>query len=242
MENGWIKIHRKLIEHPISRKPNHLALWIHLLMMANHKEDNGFIWNGEIIKQKEGQFITGRKELSRQTGIPESTIEGILGGMEGGEGRGYGLIRQQKTTKYRVITILKWKDYQKSDNKPTTDGQQTDTINNTKKYKNNIFAGQALPKEIVDVIDSFKEINPAFGKWYGNKTQRSAIERMIKVHGCDKILRVTGILPKTNKMAWITTITSPVQLEDKWATLESQLIKEKSKSLVKNKSTPNYVL
>ena len=101
-----------------------MSLWLHLLCMASHCESE-FLWNGELKTIRIGQFITGRKELSKQTGIPETTIERILKVLESGH-----QIQQQKTTKYRLITILNWSKYQVVDNKRTTNGQQTDTFKN----------------------------------------------------------------------------------------------------------------
>lgn len=121
MENGWIKLHRKILNNPLSRKPTWAWLWVVLLLLANHDDDNVFIWNGKELRQKKGQFITGRKKLNEITGIPETTIERCLNYLENGH-----LIGQQKTTKYRLITITKWNEYQKKDSKPdnkrTTNG------------------------------------------------------------------------------------------------------------------------
>jgi len=237
MNNGWIKLHRKILENPISDKPNYFTLWVHLLIMANHNDNNNVIWNGKCIKQKAGEFITGRKVLSEKTGIPESTVERVLNYFEE-----VGQIEQQKTTKNRIITILNWKNYQDMDNKWTTNGQQMDTINKGKNGKNILGGDKTPPDEIIKIIGLFENINPAYQKWYGNKTQRSAIEGLLKTHGMDRLIKVIEILPKTNKMSWITTITTPQQLEDRWATLEAQLIKEKNKGQKTNKTTPNYVL
>jgi hypothetical protein len=134
MQNGWIKIHRKLLEKGYWRKSAYAHLWIHLLLTANHQQKE-FMWNNKIIHIKEGQILTGRKELSKQTGISETTIENILKMLENEH-----QIGQQKTTKFRIITIINWKEYQKldtkTDNGRTTNGQQTDTNKNDKKEKN----------------------------------------------------------------------------------------------------------
>lgn len=128
-KTGWIMLHRKILENPISSKPAWAWLWVVLLLLANHDENEDFIWNGELKPLKKGQFITGRKKLSNITGIAETTIEDILRFLERQQN-----IRQQKTTKYRLITILNWEKYQKSDtksdNKATTKRQQSDTNNN----------------------------------------------------------------------------------------------------------------
>lgn len=91
--------------------------------------------NSELIVIKEGQVFCGRKRISAETGIPETTIERVLDLLENGH-----YIGQQKTTKYRVITILNWKEYQSRTAKRTTNGQQADTYKNVKECKEDIVA------------------------------------------------------------------------------------------------------
>lgn len=88
---------------------------------------------------------------------------------------------------------------------------------------------------IVRVIDAFKPVNPAFGKWYGNTTQRAAISRMIGSHGLDRMLRVIALLPKTNHRPYLPAVTTPIQLEDKWAALAAGLVREREKLQTKGK-------
>lgn len=121
---GWIKIHRQLQDKAYINKPAYVSLWVNLLLLANHKEKE-VMWNGTLTTIKRGQFITGRRELSKLTGIPETTIERILKVFKSGH-----QIEQQTYSKYRLITILNWDKYQVVDNKRTTNGQQTDTNKN----------------------------------------------------------------------------------------------------------------
>ncbi len=106
---GWVKVHRKLREKGWYMQSNKVHLWIELLLRASHKEKE-HMFNGENIMLQPGQFITGRKDLSRSTGIPESTIERILTFFEKTEQQ----IEQQKTFHSRLVTILSWDDYQVS--------------------------------------------------------------------------------------------------------------------------------
>lgn len=122
--NGWIKLHRKLLDKGYWDRSQYVHLWLHLLLSANHKPKE-YMTNGNIILIKEGQLLTGRKQLSLATGIPQTTIEDILKVFEKEQ-----QIRQQKTTKYRLITILHWKEYQESDIKPTSSRHQADTNKN----------------------------------------------------------------------------------------------------------------
>ena len=56
-----------------SSNPNMVALFLHLLLSANHKDNN---WKG--IEVKRGQFITGMDSLSKGTGISIQTLRTCL--------------------------------------------------------------------------------------------------------------------------------------------------------------------
>lgn len=169
--NGWIKIYRKIQSKGYYKKSEYIHLWIHLLLKANHKEVE-FMWNGEVIIIKGGQLLTGRKALSDETGIPESTIERILKLLENEQ-----QIEQEKTTKFRIITIINWKEYQgeqQTDNRWTTNGQQTDTNKNEKNDKNeNKKEGVLYPinkiktEYFLDIlpIDSTQQFIDAWTEW-----------------------------------------------------------------------------
>jgi hypothetical protein len=116
---GWVKVHRKLREKGWYNQSNKVHLWIELLLRASHKERE-FMFNGENITLEPGQFITGRKDLSRATGIPESTVERILTFFEKSEQQ----IEQQKTFHNRLITVLSWEDYQEGEQ---VNGQPVDS-------------------------------------------------------------------------------------------------------------------
>lgn len=82
---------------------------------------------------------------------------------------------------------------------------------------------------VAAIIQNFRKINPAYQKFFANKTQRSACERMEKTHGLDRVLHVSNFLPKSNKLPYFPTITTPAQLEEKWAALEAAVEKYKAK-------------
>ena len=235
MENGWIKLHRKTLENPIIGRANYLALWVVLLLKANHKP-NKFMWNGNIIVVKEGQMLTGRKELSKETGIPESTIEDILIYLEKQH-----QIQQQKTTKYRLITIVNWIKHQSSnstsDNKATTKQQQSDTNKNEKKEKNEKKDTTEQSSEDINLlIKSFESINPACKRMYGNTTQRKSCRSLIDTYGFERLQKIiTDTLPKTNGLQYFPTITTPLQLHDRFIILESAIRKYQSEKLSSKK-------
>ena len=136
---GWVHLHRKLLNNCIAGKAEYLALWITLLLMANHKDGYSFILNNKKIELKKGQLLTGRKKLAIQTGIHESNVFRILKYLENEH-----QIEQQKTSKYTIITILNWDRHndveqlkeQQMNNKRTTNEQQMNTYKNDKNIEN----------------------------------------------------------------------------------------------------------
>lgn len=115
----------------------------------------------------------------------------------------------------------------------TSDPQVTRVIIGNKNNEKEYNTAETSSADVVSVIDIFEEVNPSFKKWYGNKTQRGAIDRLVVTHGLPKILQVVPWLKKTNGMSYFPTITTPLQLEDKWAGLESAFIRYKSGKNIK---------
>jgi hypothetical protein len=152
---GWIAVYRQLLENPIVRKPKYFLLWIVLLLKAAHT-GHSFIWNAKKQIIRTGQILTGREKLSEATGIKPSTVENILKYLESEQ-----QIEQQKTPKFRIITIINWEKYQfkkkldsKVDNRMTTDEQQNDTYNNDDNGNNDKKKSPLL--QIFDFWNKFK--------------------------------------------------------------------------------------
>jgi len=88
-------------------------------------------------------------------------------------------------------------------------------------------------KEINDLIELFKSINPSYERLFRNISQRAAIERMVKKHSLEKIEWAIKVLDKTNKMPFSPTITTPIQLEMKLGDLIAFIQKSKLKAEAK---------
>lgn len=91
--------------------------------------------------------------------------------------------------------------------------------------------------EIPLLIKAFEAINPASKRFYNNTTQRKACQSLISEYGLDRVLTVIEkTLPKTNGLQFFPTITTPLQLNDKWVALESAVRKyQAEKQTTKNK-------
>lgn len=137
--NGFIAIHRKMLDNPVVCKDNdYFRVWMQLLLSASHK---GYpaIFAGKKIELKAGQLITGRKVLAEKCSISESKIQRILKSFEFEQ-----QIEQQTCNKNRLITIVNWSLYQncerqneqRMNNKRTTTEHQMNTNNNVNNDNN----------------------------------------------------------------------------------------------------------
>ena len=131
---GWIKLYRKFLNWEWSSNPNMVALFIHLLLNANHKDNS---WKG--IEVKRGQFITGLDSLNTITGISIQTLRTCLSKL-----KLTGEITIKSTNQFSVITLTNYEDYQAQEddtnkqtniqtNKPLTTTKNIRSINNNKK-------------------------------------------------------------------------------------------------------------
>jgi len=138
MEQGWIKVHRSIIDKGWFSDSQAVHLWMYLLLKATHGTRE-VLWNGQVVKIQAGQLLTGRKKISNDTGINESKVERLLKLFENEQ-----QIEQRKTNTSRLISILNYKKFQSSEqpieqrmnNKRTTDEQRMNTIQELKNKRN----------------------------------------------------------------------------------------------------------
>ncbi len=102
MEVGWIKLYRSLKDWEWYKDSNTKSLFLHLLLMANHKPNK---WMGITVGR--GQIAVGRKTLSNDLGLSEQNVRTILTRLEKTEN-----ITIIPTSKYSLITVMKYDDFQ----------------------------------------------------------------------------------------------------------------------------------
>ena len=71
-----------------------------------------------------------------------------------------------------------------------------------------------------EIIKGFETVDPKNKTYYGNTTQRGACDFLIEEYGLQEVLTRILVLPKTNGTPYFPSITTPVQLRDKWVQLE----------------------
>lgn len=116
---GWIKIHRSLLEWEWYSDTNCVRLALHFLLKANYQSVK---WRGMDIER--GQFITSRAKLSAETSLSDREIRTAIDKLAKSE---FSTIRT--TNKFTIVTVCNYDKYQSqtSDERPAespTDDQQ----------------------------------------------------------------------------------------------------------------------
>jgi len=124
---GWIKIHRKITEWEWYSDHNTTRLFLHLLLLCNHKTTK---WRG--FEVQEGEVLTGRKKLSEQTGLSEQQIRTSLNKLKSTNSLTI------KTTKlFSIIKLNNWNHHQQLNQQTTTQAtNEQPTSNHIQECKN----------------------------------------------------------------------------------------------------------
>lgn len=99
---GWIKLHRILLEWEWHDVPAMMTLWVHLLMLANNHDRE---WHGTKIVR--GQLATSLSNLSAMTGLTVKQVRLCLQRLKDSK-----QICTKRANKFTIITICKFESYQ----------------------------------------------------------------------------------------------------------------------------------
>lgn len=130
LNNGFILIHRQLLEWEWYDDLKVFRLFIHCLLKANHTDKK---YKGQLVKR--GTFLTSRDLLSDETGLTVREVRTALNKLISTNE-----LTNVATRKGSVITVVNYDKYQKATNKktkkrPTSDQQATS--NNNENNENN---------------------------------------------------------------------------------------------------------
>jgi hypothetical protein len=152
MHRGYVKVWRKIQDSGLMQMPNTLALFMHLLFNATHKDIKAGTSTG-VIDLKRGQYIDGLNRLSaslKQTPRQIRTSQQRLIDL--------GIITIKTTNKYSIYTIENYNKYQDSDtqdDKQTTNKRQTnDKQTTTKQEYNNLNTKEVIQDLLSEVSEN----------------------------------------------------------------------------------------
>lgn len=129
--NGFIVIHRKLLDWEWYDKSATKDVFLHLLLTANHADKK---WRGILIKR--GQLITSVSHLAKSIGISTQSCRTALTNL-----KSTNELTIETTNRYTLISINNYDEYQQITNQITnkqqTNNKQTTTNNNDNNENNN---------------------------------------------------------------------------------------------------------
>lgn len=115
MKEGWISLHRKILENPIVTKDaEHFYIWVYLLLNATHK-DMPVLFEKEKIVLGPGQLVTGTTKIASDTQISRSKVQRILKTFKNDM-----QIDTQTCSRGTLISIRNWEKYQLDDTESDT--------------------------------------------------------------------------------------------------------------------------
>ena len=198
VSNGFILLHRKIVEWEWYQNPNTFRVFLHCLLMANYTDGR---FEGMDIKR--GQFVTSLPNLSKQTRLSVQQVRTALDHL-----KLTGEITDYSTSKFRVITVVKYDQYQqdnRQNNSQSTGEQQASNRRATgeqQQYNNN-NKNNNDKKNNNELFDRFWSVYPrkvgkenarkAFAKVNPDETLlNTMIEAVTKQSKCDQWIRDGG--------------------------------------------------
>ena len=209
--DGWLKLHRSIIDSAVFKDLEVLKIWIWLLCSASF-DTHDTLFYGKVITIHPGQIITGRKKIAQSTGLNESKVYRALILL-----KSLGNIEIKSNNKFSVITIVKWAKYQgdleivnskttakqqQDNNTATTQQQQDNTTKEIKKLKkernNNICPffenvwsiypnkqgkSAVSKKAMKELADAGEEVVTAAVEKYRKKIEREGTDIKYVIHG-----------------------------------------------------------
>lgn len=163
MNQGFIQLHRNILEWEWYTTPNVLKIFIHCLLKANHSDKN---WKG--IEIKRGAFISSIEQLSVENGLSvqqvRTAIEKLIA---------TNCLTKSSHSRYTVFTVVNYDYYQSSNklvNKQITNKQQTNNKQITTTNNDNNDNNVNNDNKIKDIL-SF--LNECCGTRYRPNTKKT---------------------------------------------------------------------
>lgn len=139
---GWIKLNRKIRKNDFWENAGPFDLrsaWIDLLLSVSYEQSEVYEHGSKcVIKIEPGQILTSLKRLAETWKWSYGKVSRYLDNLQD-----MGMITQNRTTKYTVITITNWGKYQGQSEKPKPEQKPAPQPNANKAWEEMTPAEQA---------------------------------------------------------------------------------------------------
>ncbi len=128
----WIKLHRKILDNPISYSIELFAIMGYMLLKANHTDATIYLWLNKI-ELKAWQFISSQRKIADRFWLPISKVHRIIKVLWD-----EWILKHEWNTKYTIFTILNWDIYQWNEIQVKHQWNTSETKKETDNNNNNI--------------------------------------------------------------------------------------------------------
>ena len=136
MDDGWVRLYRKLVDSRVFNNPGLLKVWIWCLLRAAHAGKWVTIRTGRTSTEvwvEPGSFIFGRESAAEKLCMSPSTVWKRLKKLENMRNCDI-----DSDSNYSVVSIVNWHLYQSHEKKGTAKGTAGEQRGNTNKNVKNI--------------------------------------------------------------------------------------------------------
>jgi phage replication O-like protein O len=223
LEHGYLRIANEIVDKLCSYRLSGEE-WMILLTIL--RKTYGYQKKEDVISLSQFFKATGLAKPSICRAINKLVKKKVISKKATGDSYSYCFNKIFTTweplTKKRPISSIVNNHLQKSDTLLTKKRPQKKYIKDNITKENNIYINK--------FIAMFKNVNPSYELLFKNKTQRAAVERLVKKYGQEWVENLINRLPEIIKIPYAPQITTPYELEVKLGKLKVFLEQEKNKN------------
>lgn len=197
---------------------------------------------------KDGECHAGNGTLARLIKPSDPQPRSVQNSLNRLEQRGY--IRREykdeaRRNRLRIVPLIVLHLVRNADDTPPTsestmtperngddrrerNGDDQSNNKGSKSTKKNPALSADEEKQIGEIIDAFKIVNPSYKTLFARNPQRQAAYRLLQQFGYDPLLKMIAYLQHSNAARFAPTITTPSQLESKLGELKAWADKQRN--------------
>jgi uncharacterized phage protein (TIGR02220 family) len=178
---GWVKLHRIFKTWEWYGAPNHLAVFIDLLLHANYEDGK---YRGISIPK--GSLTTSSGKIADRTGLSRQQVRTVLSNLQSTSE-----ITIKTTNKYSMISVTNWDKYQ--DDQPPTIAKPNKQLTTSKKLRNKETRNNTQAELVIEYFNTtlkrslgmtpsnFKEINARLKEGHTVEQMKTLIDHVSAV-------------------------------------------------------------
>lgn len=196
MNDGYIKLHRAILEWEWYDDPNTMRVFIHLLLNAQWEDSR---YHGYEVPK--GSLVIGRKKLAEELEITERAVRTALNHL-----KSTNEVTIKVTNRFSIVTIVNWAKYQGRDdeNDQQNDQQNDQRVTNKRPATDHIKEYKNIRnKEIyIKVQNLYNELCPKLHKCKSiTKNRVDLINNILDAFTDEEI---KDLFNKANNNLWLT--------------------------------------